>query len=202
MKWASRFVGEMARLSPAKPAKHNSEAKQGKSLRRRTLCVFIPLVLALLLIVPLGSQLVPQPPAALNMESFLVLAAQAASSSPPAGLRLVDRENAEHYTWGDKCDGWHLVKNANLSVIEESMPPGTSEVRHYHREAQQFFFVLSGQASLEADGEDLPLSAGQGASVLPGSRHRFHCSWEWERVAAMKRKRTLGPATASPRRSS
>jgi hypothetical protein len=25
--------------------------------------------------------------------------------------RLVSRENAEHYRWGDDCDGWHLVKS-------------------------------------------------------------------------------------------
>jgi oxalate decarboxylase/phosphoglucose isomerase-like protein (cupin superfamily) len=37
-----------------------------------------------------------------------------------------------------------------LSVIEEQMPSGASEVRHYHRNAQQFFFILSGQATLEA----------------------------------------------------
>ncbi len=24
----------------------------------------------------------------------------------------VSRENAEHYRWGDDCDGWHLVKDA------------------------------------------------------------------------------------------
>jgi len=32
---------------------------------------------------------------------------------------LVSREIAEHYRWGNDCDGWHLVKDGSLSVIEE-----------------------------------------------------------------------------------
>ena len=48
----------------------------------------------------------------------------------------VSRENAEHYRWGVDCDGWHLVKDRQLSVIEEFMPPGAAEVRHYHERSQ------------------------------------------------------------------
>ena len=85
----------------------------------------------------------------------------------------IRRETAEHYIWGNSCDGWHLVKSANLSVIEECMPPGTSEVRHYHQRAQQFFFILSGAASMEIEGETIRLSAGEGVQILPGQRHRM-----------------------------
>jgi len=65
---------------------------------------------------------------------------------------MISKESAEHYTWGDGCDGWHLVKQPQLSVIHERMPPGTAEVRHYHERARQLFFVLSGTATLEVDG--------------------------------------------------
>ena len=83
------------------------------------------------------------------------------------------RENAPHYVWGDNCDGWHLLQESNLSVIEERMPPGTSEVRHFHRNAQQFFFILSGQATMEANGEEILLLAGQGLAIPPGTRHQL-----------------------------
>jgi mannose-6-phosphate isomerase-like protein (cupin superfamily) len=53
------------------------------------------------------------------------------------------------------------------------MPPGASEVRHFHRNAQQFFFILSGQAAMEVDGEQMLLSAGQGVAIAPGIRHQF-----------------------------
>ena len=69
----------------------------------------------------------------------------------------ISRDNAPHYVWGDNCDGWHLLQESNLSVIEENMPPGASEVRHFHTNAQQFFFILSGQAVMETNSERILL---------------------------------------------
>jgi mannose-6-phosphate isomerase-like protein (cupin superfamily) len=84
----------------------------------------------------------------------------------------ISRENAEHYVWGEVCDGWHLVKDEKLSVIEESMPAGAAEVRHYHEKAQQFFYVLAGELMMEIEERSTRLPAGTGIRVLPGARHR------------------------------
>ena len=62
---------------------------------------------------------------------------------------------AEHYVWGDRCDGWHLVKQPSMGVIHERMPPGTSEVMHFHHRARQFFYMLSGTAVMDLDGESI-----------------------------------------------
>jgi mannose-6-phosphate isomerase-like protein (cupin superfamily) len=86
--------------------------------------------------------------------------------------RPVSRATAEHYIWGDGCNGWHLVKDETLSVIEERMPAGTSEVLHYHARAQQFFFVLSGQAVMKVDGRETLLSAREGQQIPPGVSHQ------------------------------
>ena len=88
-------------------------------------------------------------------------------------MKPISRLSAEHYLWGANCDGWHLVKNQMLSVIEEQMPPGTSEVRHYHRKAQQFFFILAGSAEMELDGDKLVLGAGEGLHIAPEMVHRI-----------------------------
>ena len=88
-------------------------------------------------------------------------------------MDVVSRVNAEHYTWGDGCDGWHLVRGPELSVISEQMPPGTSEVPHYHERAQQFFFVLNGEAVMEVEGRRIRLSSGQGIHIPPGTRHQI-----------------------------
>ena len=88
-------------------------------------------------------------------------------------MKPISRISAEHYLWGANCDGWHLVKNEMLSVIEEQMPPGTSEVRHYHRKAQQFFFILAGSAEMELDGDKLVLGAGEGLHIAPEMVHRI-----------------------------
>jgi mannose-6-phosphate isomerase-like protein (cupin superfamily) len=86
---------------------------------------------------------------------------------------VVSRDNAEHYLWGDDCDGWRLVKDENLSVIEEFMPSGRCEVRHYHKKAQQFFFVLSGGVMMEVEGQKTLVPAGSGIRILPGARHQI-----------------------------
>jgi len=85
----------------------------------------------------------------------------------------ISKDSAEHYVWGDRCDGWHLLKNSDLSVIQERMPAGRAEVRHYHRRAQQFFYILSGKAVLEMDGRSVDLVPGQGLWIPVGARHQM-----------------------------
>ena len=86
---------------------------------------------------------------------------------------VISKENAEHYSWGGICDGWHLVKQDDLSVIHERMPSGTSEVRHFHNKSRQFFFVLTGTATLEVDGERYNIESFQGIEVPPGITHQM-----------------------------
>jgi mannose-6-phosphate isomerase-like protein (cupin superfamily) len=88
-------------------------------------------------------------------------------------MEIVSHENAEHYTWGGVCDGWHLLKTGALSVIQERVPPGGTEVKHYHEEAHQFFFVLSGEATLEIEDQKWVLGPRQGISVPPKVPHRL-----------------------------
>lgn len=87
-------------------------------------------------------------------------------------IESIDRQTAQHYSWGNNCDGWHLVKNDSLSIIEEKMPPGTSEVRHYHQKSNQFFYVLEGNLQIEVEGNELTLGSGQGLHIKAGQRHQ------------------------------
>ncbi|MGG4452485.1 cupin domain-containing protein [Brevibacillus porteri] len=88
-------------------------------------------------------------------------------------MAKISKENAEHYYWGDQCDGWHLVKGQELSVIHERMHGNTAEVRHYHERSRQFFFVLSGQGMLEVDGVRHVLVRQEGVEVPPGVKHQM-----------------------------
>ena len=85
----------------------------------------------------------------------------------------VNRGNAEHYRWGVDCDAWYLVKDPQLTVIEEMMPPGAAEIRHHHKKAQQFFFILAGEVIMEIEGEKMLVGAGSGIRVLAGMRHQI-----------------------------
>ena len=82
-------------------------------------------------------------------------------------------ENAEHYKWGDNCDGWHLLKSDSLSVIQEKMPPNTSEALHFHSKSQQFFYILKGIATFELEGETHEIKENQGFHILPNQKHRI-----------------------------
>lgn len=86
---------------------------------------------------------------------------------------MISKATAEHYLWGANCDGWHLVKQPGVSVIHEQMPPGTSETRHYHLKAWQFFFVLSGTATLEIAGQRETLHTFEGVEVHPEAPHQM-----------------------------
>ena len=82
------------------------------------------------------------------------------------------RAVGQQYDWGDGCQGWHLVRAQNLSVIEERMPPGTREARHWHARARQFFYVLSGTLTLEVEGVTHSLAARTGIELPQGTAHQ------------------------------
>ncbi|MCB0711453.1 MAG: cupin domain-containing protein [Ignavibacteriae bacterium] len=88
-------------------------------------------------------------------------------------MAVVDIHSAEHYRWGDQCDGWHFLQTDKLSVIREWMSPGTSEVKHYHERADQFFYIVSGRGTMEIGGEVLTIEEDQGLRVSPGIPHRI-----------------------------
>ncbi len=85
---------------------------------------------------------------------------------------MISTKTAEHYAWGDGCDGWHLLRAPGLSVIQERMPPGAAEVRHLHERARQFFYVLAGSLTVELEGERRRIRAGEGLEVPPGAAHQ------------------------------
>ena len=85
---------------------------------------------------------------------------------------MISRQNAEHYIWGDNCDGWRLINEEDRSIIHERMPPNTSEVRHYHQYSTQFFFILSGRMDLEVNGIEYVLKEHEGMEILPKVAHQ------------------------------
>ncbi|WP_333715546.1 MULTISPECIES: cupin domain-containing protein [Pantoea] len=85
---------------------------------------------------------------------------------------MISNETAEHYTWGDHCDGWYLLNRPDLMIIHEKMPAGTAEVRHYHAISRQFFFVLEGTLTMALEGREVNLSARQGIEIAPDRVHQ------------------------------
>ena len=95
------------------------------------------------------------------------------AQSNRAGAAVSKQQPLKHYQWGADCDGWNLVDEEGLSVKQELMPAGTSEVKHYHERAQQFFFILKGTATFEIEGTTIQINEGEGLHIEAGKRHRI-----------------------------
>jgi mannose-6-phosphate isomerase-like protein (cupin superfamily) len=106
-----------------------------------------------------------------------IAALQQVSGFPADDVKPISRNNAEHYTWpsaidAQLCDGWHLHRSPALSIIEERMPPSTAEQRHVHQRATQFFYVLSGELTIELDGQEHRLAPFTGLTVPAHTPHQ------------------------------
>ncbi len=84
----------------------------------------------------------------------------------------VSSENAEHYVWGENCDGYFLLKRGEVHIIEERMPPGTSEQAHWHERSRQLFYVLEGDLTMRFEGGDVQVPCGSALEIEPGKLHQ------------------------------
>ncbi|HXD09702.1 MAG TPA: cupin domain-containing protein [Anaerolineales bacterium] len=88
-------------------------------------------------------------------------------------MTTISIENAEHYIWGEICDGWHLLKREDMSVIQERVPPRGAEIMHYHSRSRQFFYVLDGQGTMAFEDHEVTLNKGHGLEIPPLVKHQF-----------------------------
>ena len=88
-------------------------------------------------------------------------------------MKPVSISNAEHYLWGEDCDGWHLLKRDDVSVIRERVPAGKFEVKHYHNISRQFFYILDGIGTMQVGNDVFTLKKGEGLEVPPHVVHQF-----------------------------
>lgn len=88
-------------------------------------------------------------------------------------VRIVNRDNAEHYNRKSFCDGWHFLNTDELSIIAEKMPPNTFEDIHFHRRARQFFYILSGETEMRLQGRTVKLYADTGIEIEPTELHQM-----------------------------
>jgi mannose-6-phosphate isomerase-like protein (cupin superfamily) len=95
------------------------------------------------------------------------------NESQESTLTPVSTMNAAQYGWGEGCKAWFLLKNPTLTVIQEEMPPGTSERLHLHHKVQQLFYILRGEATMEIGDESIEIKPFQSLYIAPGNPHRI-----------------------------
>jgi len=84
---------------------------------------------------------------------------------------IIDKQNAEHYNWGNNCDSWVLTNTEGLSVKQEKMPSGAKEQLHFHAQAQQLFYILKGTATFYINNETTIVNEKQAIQILPNQKH-------------------------------
>lgn len=86
-------------------------------------------------------------------------------------MKVVSEESGEHYTWGEGCNAWYLVKEPSINIIKERIPQGFSETKHMHNYALQFFYILSGHAYFDVNGSPLSVKRNEGIHIPAGVPH-------------------------------
>jgi mannose-6-phosphate isomerase-like protein (cupin superfamily) len=60
---------------------------------------------------------------------------------------------------------------ANQSLAEATVPAGGATQRHYHRAAEELYFIFEGRGQMEIDGEERTVSPGDAILIPPGAWH-------------------------------
>ncbi len=59
----------------------------------------------------------------------------------------------------------------NQSLAEARVPTGAATQRHYHRIAEEFYFIIEGRGRIEIDGETQTVNPGDAILIPPGAWH-------------------------------
>jgi len=61
----------------------------------------------------------------------------------------------------------------NQSLAEAFLPAGVATQRHYHRESEEFYFLLEGAGTMEIDGEARGVASGDAVLIPTGAWHQI-----------------------------
>ena len=59
----------------------------------------------------------------------------------------------------------------NQSLAEACVPAGGATQRHFHKIAEEFYFILEGRGTIEIDGETRAVVPGDAILIPPGAWH-------------------------------
>jgi mannose-6-phosphate isomerase-like protein (cupin superfamily) len=62
---------------------------------------------------------------------------------------------------------------ANQSLAEARVPAGCATERHYHKLAEEFYFILEGRGAMEIDGDTRVVGPGDAILIPPRAWHQI-----------------------------
>jgi mannose-6-phosphate isomerase-like protein (cupin superfamily) len=102
-------------------------------------------------------------------------------------MRIVNRDEIEPFRADDGAIVRELASPNNAPLTRHSLaeirhPPGTASQEHYHTEAEEVYYVLTGQGGVRIDDEARTIGPGDVVVIAPGQRHKVWQEGEDELV--------------------
>ncbi|MGJ8633280.1 MAG: cupin domain-containing protein [Luteolibacter sp.] len=93
-------------------------------------------------------------------------------------MEIRNREEQVAFTTKDGSTIVSLLDAANAPVKNQSLAEarilaGKGTERHYHRESEEFYYVLSGKGMMEIDGEEREVGVGDAVLIPAGAWHEI-----------------------------
>lgn len=64
-------------------------------------------------------------------------------------------------------------ENPGHSLAQIIIPSGKSSPLHYHKQSEETYYILDGTATMEINGKEFTLSAGETLLISAGEQHRI-----------------------------
>lgn len=93
-------------------------------------------------------------------------------------MKISPLDDAEPFTTADgsvirELLGHATIATQNQSLAEATLEAGQATVRHYHRIAEEIYFIVEGGGRMEIDGEVAVVAPGDAILIPPGAWHQI-----------------------------
>ena len=96
--------------------------------------------------------------------------------SPDSAMHIVHIDTQAPFTTKDGSTIRSILDRTNApvrnqSLAEATVPAALTTQRHYHRESEEFYYILSGEGKITVGTETRPVRAGDAILIPPGKWH-------------------------------
>ena len=93
-------------------------------------------------------------------------------------MDIVNRNHVEAFVTKDTSTIREILSYRNSQIRKQSLaeaivPPGACTQPHYHRVAEEIYYVLAGQGRIRVEGEEADVAPGDGIAIPPGCVHQI-----------------------------
>ena len=96
-------------------------------------------------------------------------------------MHINNIENQEPFTTKDGSTIRSILDSTNApvelqSLAEATLPTGCQTDRHYHKQSEEFYFILKGKGTMEIDGAEKEVSVGDAILIPRNAWHQITAS--------------------------